>query len=111
MSFIIVLIIIACILLMLVVLIQNPKGGGLSQTFGGISNQILGVKRSSDYVEKATWGLAIVIIVLSLGSGFFVGGAPVEQSGPKSALENMEGGSAPANIPGLTLPVDTAQNP
>ncbi len=64
--------IIACILLVLIVLIQNPKGGGLSSGFGGLNNQVLGVKRTTDFLEKGTWGLAGVLLVLSLGSNFFI---------------------------------------
>ena len=62
-----ILIIITCILLVLVVLVQNPKGGGLSSSFGGGSgNQIMGAKKTTDFLEKATWTLAIVLISLSL---------------------------------------------
>src|ERR1700752_1994028 len=64
--------IIACVLLILVVLIQDSKGGGLSSSFGG-SNQILGVRRTTDFLEKATWVLAIALLVLSLASSFFAG--------------------------------------
>ncbi len=46
-----------CILLILIVLVQNPKGGGLSSSFSS-SNQFMGVKRTADFVEKATWGFA-----------------------------------------------------
>lgn len=60
-SFMTILIIIACILLVIVVLIQNPKGGGLSQTFGGVSNQFFGVRQTTDFIEKATWGLIIFV--------------------------------------------------
>lgn len=56
--------IIAAILLILIVLAQNPKGGINSQ-FGGNSN-VLGVKKTTDFLEKATWGLAIVVFVISV---------------------------------------------
>jgi len=59
------LIIIASILLILVVLIQNPKGGGLSSSVGS-SNQLGGVRKTTDILEKLTWGLAIAVFVLSL---------------------------------------------
>ena len=62
-----VLLIIVCILLVLVVLVQNPKGGGLSSSFAS-SNQIMGVKKTADFLEKATWTLAIALVVLSLFS-------------------------------------------
>jgi preprotein translocase subunit SecG len=62
-----VLLVIVCILLILVVLIQNPKGGGLSSAFAG-SNQFMGVRKTGDFLEKATWGLAIALMALSLFS-------------------------------------------
>jgi preprotein translocase subunit SecG len=62
-----ILIIITSILLVLVVLAQNPKGGGLSSSFaGGAGNQIMGAKKTTDFLEKATWTLAIALISLSL---------------------------------------------
>ena len=68
-----VLIIITSILLVLVVLVQNPKGGGLSSSFGGGSgNQIMGAKKTTDFLEKATWTLAITLISLSLLSNFAI---------------------------------------
>lgn len=66
-----ILIIITSILLVLVVLVQNPKGGGLSSSFGGgAGNQIMGAKKTTDFLEKATWFLATALIVLSLASNF-----------------------------------------
>ena len=68
-----ILIIITSILLVLVVLVQNPKGGGLSSSFGGgAGNQIMGAKKTTDFLEKATWFLATVLIVLSLASNFAI---------------------------------------
>ena len=71
-AFLTILAIIACVLLVLIILVQNPKGGGLSATFGGTGNQFLGVQRTTDILEKATWTLAIVVLVLSLGMNFFI---------------------------------------
>lgn len=65
--FIFVLIIIVCVLLALIVLIQNPKGGGLDSSFQS-ANQIGGVKRTADFLEKSTWSLAIGLFVLCLVS-------------------------------------------
>tara|TARA_B100001758_G_C18400240_1_gene608528 strand:+ start:2167 stop:2487 length:321 start_codon:yes stop_codon:yes gene_type:complete len=68
-----ILIIITSVLLVLVVLVQNPKGGGLSSSFGGGSgNQIMGAKKTTDFLERATWTLAIVLISLSLLSNFAI---------------------------------------
>ncbi len=62
------------LLLILVVLVQNPKGGGLDSTFGGSgANQMLGAARSSDFVEKLTWGLAITLFVLAIITAIIVG--------------------------------------
>lgn len=59
-----IIIILACALLVTVVFIQNPKGGGLTGDFG--TQQLGGVQRANDFVEKATWGLSITIVVLSI---------------------------------------------
>jgi len=64
-------ILIACILLILVVLVQNSKGGGLASNFSS-SNQIMGVRKTADFLEKTTWGLAIATLVLSLFSIFAI---------------------------------------
>lgn len=64
---------IVCVLLMLIVLIQNPKGGGIDTTFGGQgANQLFGVARSADLVEKLTWGLAIALFILCIISSIIV---------------------------------------
>ena len=71
--FVLILILISAVLLILVVLAQNPKGGGLSSQFGGSgASNIIGVKKTSDLLEKLTWGFAITIVVLSLGSKTFM---------------------------------------
>ncbi len=66
---VLVLIIILAVLLILAVLIQNSKGG-LSSTMGSASSQLIGVKRTTDLLEKVTWGLAISIMILCLVSNF-----------------------------------------
>lgn len=66
-----VLILITCVLLMLVVLVQNSKGGGLASNFAG-NNQYLGVRKTADFLEKSTWTLAVVLLVLSLFSIFVI---------------------------------------
>ncbi len=58
-------IIIVCVLLILVVLVQNSKGGGISSNFSA-ANQIMGARRGTDFIEKTTWTLAIMLLVLSL---------------------------------------------
>jgi preprotein translocase subunit SecG len=90
--FVTILIIIVCILLGAVVLIQNPKGGGLSASFGGVGQQLLGARRSTDVVEKLTWGLAFALIFLCLSTTFFVGKktAATKEALPKSEIEQMQ---------------------
>ena len=63
-----ILIILTCVLLVLVVLVQNPKGGGISSGIIG-SNQVMGVEKTSDFIERLTWGLALSLVVLCLIAG------------------------------------------
>ena len=63
--FVSVLILIACVMMILVVLVQNSKGGGLASNFSS-SNQYMGVRKTADFLEKFTWGLAVSLLVLSL---------------------------------------------
>ena len=66
-NFLTVIIALICVLLMLVILIQNPKGGGVDSTFGGQgANQMFGAAKSSDFIEKLTWGLAIALFALCI---------------------------------------------
>jgi preprotein translocase subunit SecG len=67
-----ILIIVASALLGLIVLIQNPKGGGLSGNIAGFSNQFMGVKQTTDVLEKGTWILAGVIVFLCLISSLLI---------------------------------------
>lgn len=60
-----ILILISAILLTLIVLVQNSKGGGLAAGFQS-SNQIMGVRKTTDFLEKATWGLAAAMLLLSI---------------------------------------------
>ncbi|MBD79360.1 MAG: preprotein translocase subunit SecG [Crocinitomicaceae bacterium] len=62
-----ILIFLDCILLTAVVLVQESKGGGLASGFSS-TTQVIGVKRTADFLEKATWGLAIGLLVLCLGA-------------------------------------------
>lgn len=67
MLFVIILILIVSVLLILVVLAQNSKGGGLSSQFGGSgASNIIGVKKTSDLLERLTWGFAIAVLALSV---------------------------------------------
>ena len=72
MIFFVILLVLACGILGLIVLVQNPKGGGLAGNVGGFSNQLMGVKQTTDVLEKGTWILAAVVGLLCLFSSVFV---------------------------------------
>lgn len=59
-----VLIVVVCLLLALVIMVQNPKGGGLSSTFGGNTQVVGGVKKTGDFLERSTWTFATLLAVL-----------------------------------------------
>jgi len=88
-QFVTVLIILVSILLIMIVLVQNSKGGGLANNFAG-SNQVMGVQKTSDFLEKATWTLASAMVVLAFVS-VMVLPREVTQSGSAidEELENM----------------------
>ena len=67
-NIILALILILSFLLVLVIMVQNPKGGGLASTFGGDSQQIGGVKKTTDFLDKSTWILASLLFLLILFS-------------------------------------------
>lgn len=70
----IILIVLASVVLGLIVLVQNPKGGGLAGNVAGLSNQFMGVKQTTDILEKGTWLFAGIIGVLCILSTFFIAG-------------------------------------
>ena len=103
-TFLVILIFIVCILLVLAVLIQNSKGGGLTAGFTG-SSQIMGVRKTADFMEKATWYLAIGLIVLCMATNFSrptAAGAKAEQSAAQKKA--MEMGAPPVNPAGNQAP-------
>ncbi|TNF26191.1 MAG: preprotein translocase subunit SecG [Bacteroidetes bacterium] len=107
-TLIIILIIAVCLLLVAVVMVQNSKGGGLASDFSA-SNQIIGVQRTGDFLEKATWYLSIGLIVLTLGSNFFIDRGEVVQE--ESAIqEQIDNAAMPgADEIGEPLPVEPAE--
>ncbi len=100
-----------CVLLILVVLAQNPKGGGLSGQFGGSTSQLMGVKRTGDLLEKLTWGFAIALIVLTLGSQMLVGSSQdtsANRSVNEERARQAQQPGAPAALPGATTDTTAA---
>jgi len=94
-SIISVLIIIVCLLLILVVLVQNSKGGGLASSFSS-SNQVMGVRKTADFLEKATWSLAVALLALSIFSAQYnnpSNGTKKSESDTRNAVEAGAGAS------------------
>lgn len=106
-TFVIVLIVIVSVLLALIVLIQNPKGGGLATGFTG-ANQIGGVKRTTDFLEKATWTLAILLLVLSITATGIRKSSNYVDEGLNDFIEAPQQQNIPAAAPteDASLPVD-----
>lgn len=99
-TLLIILIILASVLLSFFVLIQNPKGGGLSSGFAGGSN-LMGVKRTGDFLEKGTWTLLISIIVFALAMNVLPSSSNSNKAGRSDLIESSE----PAGlIPNMTTP-------
>lgn len=91
------LIVLAALLMCFVVLIQNSKGGGLASSFAS-SNQIMGVRKTTDFIEKLTWGLAAFMVVLSVATAYVI---PTAQSETSVIMEQAvkEGATNPLNAP------------
>ncbi len=101
-----VLIIIASVLLVLIVLVQNSKGGGLAANFAA-GNQTFGVRQTADYLEKATWTLAIVVLILCLAGSV---ASPKEGTVAKSAVQQQMQNTQPAGST-VPFPAPTAPAP
>lgn len=98
----IILIILACIVLSLIVLVQNPKGGGLAGNVAGFSNQFMGVKQTTDILEKGTWIFAGLIALLCITSTFFIaGGEEVQDNLEKVGVPvgNSQKGATTTTLP------------
>ena len=90
--FLFILIAVVCIILGLIVLIQNPKGGGLSGTLAGFNNQFMGVKQTTDVLEKGPWLFASILGTLCIISVLFLSTA----TGPNnSSLQDINTSTVP----------------
>lgn len=96
MAIFVTLVFIICILLILIVLIQNSKGGGLAAGFSA-SNQIMGVRRTADFLEKATWWLAGGLLFLCLMASVTI--PKISKQDKKSAIEEQINPQAPNAVP------------
>lgn len=96
------LIVLVAVVLILVVLAQNSKGGGLSNQFGGAgASQVMGVKKTGDFLEKLTWGCAIALMALTLSTKFAIDTSDGEILSP-----NIESATDKAVVPSLDIPTD-----
>ena len=102
-------IIIASIILGVIILIQNPKGGGLTSSLGGFGNQLMGVKQTTDILEKGTWLFAAIIGVLCVTSALFI-----PKTGGTNSREKLIN-EAPVGTPmapqNNAVPMQTNPNP
>ena len=97
-TLLLILIIVACFGLGFMVLIQNPKGGGLNANVGGISNNFMGVKQTTDVLEKGTWIFAALIAILAMTSTVFLKSGAIESD--KGLLQKVNtSATAPLSAP------------
>jgi preprotein translocase subunit SecG len=98
-NLLVILVVIASIFMCLIVLIQESKGGGLASGFAS-GNQVMGVRKTTDVIEKATWALAAAMVVFSIASVYFIPGS----SSNASVMEDVaieQQATAPTNLPGM----------
>jgi len=100
-----ILIVIASAALGFMVLVQNPKGGGLSSNVGGFSNQLMGVKQTTDVLEKGTWMFAGIIAALAIFSTLFLKGGTT--SGTDNSILQKVPTTQSAPAPAAAAPVNT----
>ena len=101
--FLSVLIVIASLLLIGAVLIQKSKGGGLASNFAG-SNQIMGVRKTTDVVEKTTWTIAVIIMVLCIATVAFMPKATTQQSVVEGQTQEVPTANFETTSPADVLP-------
>lgn len=107
-TILVVIMLIICVVLALVVLVQNSKGGGLASNFQG-QNQYMGVRKTADFLEKASWTLAVSLMVLSLICVAFVPKHNNDQQEVKTEL-NLDNVNIPpvSQTAAPTTPADNA---
>ncbi len=105
-----VLIMIVCVLLTLVILVQNSKGGGLAAGFSS-ANQIGGVRRTTDFLEKSTWTLVIALLFLSIVSSSVLSSSQGGEAQTDGLEEKVQQEVTPAAPAGQQLPALEEQQP
>ena len=104
-SIFLVLITIVCFLLIIVIMVQNPKGGGLSSSLGG-SQMIGGVQKTTDFLDKSTWYLATILIVLIMLSSLSFTGTLADTD--SKIIDQTEAGAAKTAAPAAATPAKEA---
>ena len=117
-TLLVIIMVIAALLMIGIVLIQESKGGGLASQFSGY-NQIGGVRKTTDFIEKATWGLAIFMVVVSVACAYFAPKAagdtnlidqveanPITSPSNTNAIEATPAQEAPAEITPEAAPAE-----
>ncbi|MFY7879315.1 MAG: preprotein translocase subunit SecG [Lacibacter sp.] len=106
----IILILLSSLLLGFVVLVQNPKGGGLSGNIAGFSNQFMGVKQTTDVLEKGTWIFSALVGILCLISTLFI--SKTDSGSSENSIEQIptsQPAQQPAKQSAPTLPTPASQ--
>jgi preprotein translocase subunit SecG len=101
-----ILIVIAALLMCFFVLIQNSKGGGLASGFSS-SNQIMGVRKTTDFLEKTTWTLAAFMVVLSIATSYVLPFSAGKDGSIIMEQARQEDQTNPMNLPGFATPTET----
>lgn len=99
-------VLLACVVLGFIILVQNPKGGGLAANIGGLGNQFMGVKQTTDVLEKGTWIFAAVVALLCIFSVVFI----PHTTGNRDILDKINTRpSSTTNYPVAVPPAGNAQ--
>ena len=104
-----ILILIVCVFLMMVVLVQNSKGGGLASNFAG-SNQVMGVRRTADFLEKASWTLAALLLTMSILASWAI---PKQEQVNQTRIERQidnAGNFDPSKLPMPSAPSNSPKD-
>ena len=104
----VILAVIVAILLTFIVLIQESKGGGLASNFSS-TNSIMGVRKTTNFVEKATWGLAIAMVLFSIVCAYTAPKAATDGSVLENAATQQQSTNA-ANTQGFGAAQAPAQD-
>lgn len=107
-----ILVLLASVILGFIILVQNPKGGGLAGNVGGLGNQFMGVKQTTDVLEKGTWIFSAVVGLLCLFSAFFIRPSGGRSNSLIEQLNTKPAATVPVTTPATTpgaQPVQPAQ--